>query len=52
MKKVATEHPHVVSVVEVLGVSVVAVEPQAVLVVFDIEHVQVAIAVGFVRYAL
>ena len=47
MKKVAAEHPHVLGVVEVLGVGVVAVEPQAVLVVFDVEHVRVAIAVSF-----
>jgi len=52
MKKVAAEHPHVLGVVEVLGVGVVAVEPQAVLVVFDVEHVRVAIAVSFVRDAL
>lgn len=47
MKKVATEHPHVVSVVEVLGVGIVAVEPETVLIAFDVEHVRVAVAVGF-----
>ena len=52
MKKVATEHPHVVGVVEVVRVRIVAVEPQAVLVVFDVEHVRVTIAVGFVPAAL
>lgn len=52
MKKVATEHPHVVGIVEIVRVRIVAVEPQTVLVMFDVEHVRVTITIGFVPDAL
>ena len=51
IKKVAAEHPPVVAIPEVVGVAVVAVQPQAVLVVFDVEDLEVAIGVRFVRDA-
>jgi len=40
------EHPTVVSVPDVVRVAVVAVQPQFVVVVFDIEHVQVAVRIS------
>jgi hypothetical protein len=52
MKKVAAEHPDVLGVVDVVRVGIVAVEPETVLVAFDVEHVRVTIAVGFVPNAL
>ncbi len=50
MKRVATqEHPAVVAIPEVVRVAVVAVEPLlAVVVALDVEHVEVAIRVGYV----
>lgn len=52
MKRVATEHPLVVSVPEVVRVAVVAVQPQVIVVVFDVEDLEVAIGVRFVRSAI
>jgi len=41
----AGEHPAILGVPEVRGVAIVRVEPPIVVVVFHIEHVQVAVGV-------
>ena len=41
----AGEHPAVVGIPRVVGVAVVAVEPPAIVVVFDIEHVEIAVGI-------
>lgn len=41
----AGEHPAVVGIPHVVGVAVVAVEPPAIVVVFDIEHVLIAVGI-------
>ena len=51
-KIVAGKHPDLVAVVEVLGVGIVAVQPEPVVIVFDVEDLEVAIRVGNVRDAL
>lgn len=48
----AGEHPDLVAIVEVLGVGIVAVQPESVVIVFDVEDLEVAIRVGNVRNAL
>jgi len=48
----AGKHPDIVAVVEVLGVGIVAVQPEPVVIAFDVEHLEVAIRVGSVRNAL
>ena len=39
------EHPLVVSIPDVVGVVIVAVEPQTIIIVFHVEHVQVTVRV-------
>jgi hypothetical protein len=41
-----TEHPTVVRVPDVVGVVVVAVEPETILVMLDVEDLEVAVRVG------
>ena len=45
------EHPLVVSVPDVVGVIVVAVQPPIIVVVVDFEHVEVAVRIGTVQDA-
>ncbi|MGA2666841.1 MAG: hypothetical protein ABSE91_01965 [Patescibacteria group bacterium] len=52
MKKVAAERPPVVAIPDVVGVTIVAVEPTSVLVAFDVEHLEVAVGVRQVQNAL
>ncbi|MBI3495481.1 hypothetical protein HY065_02550 [Candidatus Berkelbacteria bacterium] len=52
MKTVATEHPTVVAVPGVVRVAVVTVEPQVIVVMFDVEDLGVAIGVSFVKSAV
>jgi len=52
MKIVAAEHPTVVAIPEVVGVTVVAVEPQVVVIAFDVEDLELAVGIRFVRDAL
>jgi len=50
MKPVATdEHPAVVAIPDVVGVVIVGVEPTGIIVVFDVEHVRVAIGIRIVQ---
>ena len=49
--QLAGEHPDLVTAVEVLGVGIVAVQPEPVLIAFDVEDLEVAVRVGFVRDA-
>ena len=51
MKRVSgeDEHPAVVGDPEVVWVIIVGVEPQLVVVVIDVEHIEVAIRVGYVK---
>ena len=42
------EHPAIVSVPDIVGVAVVAVQPPFVIVVVDFEHVRVAVRIGTV----
>ena len=50
MKTVATqEHPAVVAIPVVVRVVPIRVEPTVVVVVFDVEHVRVAVGIGIVR---
>ena len=53
MKRVATQkHEPVVSVPEVVGMAVVTIQPQlAVVVPLDVEHLEVAVRVGFMQSA-
>lgn len=44
----ADEHPVVVAIPDVVGVVVVAVQPRAVIIAFHVEHLEVAIRVGYV----
>ena len=47
MKRVsAAEHPTVVGIPLVVGVAIVRVEPDAVLVAFDVKHIEVAIGIS------
>jgi|TARA_Y100000310_G_scaffold163662_1_gene163484 hypothetical protein len=48
----ADEHPSVVRIPDVVGVTIVAVEPELVLVTLDVEHVEVAVRVRFMRSAV
>ncbi len=52
MKKIAAERPAVVAVPEVVRVAVVAVEPATVVIAFNIEHLEVAVGIRQVRYAV
>lgn len=53
MERVARhEDPAVVRIPDVVGIAVIAVEPQPVLVAFDVEHVRVAIRVSNVQSAI
>ena len=54
MKRVSgeDEHPTIVGVPEVVGVIIVGVDPQLVVVVIDIEHIEVAVRVGYVKSAI
>ena len=47
-KRVAgtNEHPAIAGIPDVVGVVVVAVEPQTIIIVFDVEHVEVAVRVA------
>jgi len=50
MKIVATqEHPAVVAIPVVVGVVPIRIEPTVVVVVFDVEHVRIAVGIGIVR---
>lgn len=51
MKRVATEDPDVVGIPLIVGVGIVGVEPHPVGVVFEVEHVRVAIGVGLLCIA-
>ena len=48
MKRLARldKHPTVVAVPEVVGTTIVGIQPEIVLVAFDVEHVQVAVRVS------
>ena len=46
MKRVSNEDPTIVRIEDVLRIEPIRVQPQAVIVVFNIEHVQVAVGVG------
>lgn len=49
MKRFATsEDPAVIAIPEVVGVAIVAVQPQAIVVVFHLEHLEVAVRIGYV----
>ncbi len=50
MKRISRsdEHPVVVSIPEVVGIVVVAVQPPLVVVVVDFEHLQVVVRIGTV----
>ena len=52
MKRFAAESPPVVSVPEVVSVTVVAVEPASVVIAFDVEHLEIAIGIRCMRRAL
>ena len=53
MKKVATDEDEaIISIPEVVRVAVVAVEPAIIVVVFDIEHIEVAVRVRCVWRAV
>jgi hypothetical protein len=53
MKRVAAdEHHTVVSIPEIVGIAVVAVEPETVVIVFDVPHVEVAVRVSKIRRAV
>ncbi len=52
MKRVATEDPEVVGIPLIVGVGIVGVEPHTVGVVFEVEHVRVAVGVGPLCIAL
>lgn len=54
MKRVSgkTEHPPIVAVPEVARTTVVGVEPEVIVIVFDIEHVEIAVRVGCVQDAI
>ena len=46
MKPVATgEHPAVVAIPDVVGVVPIGVEPTVIVVVFDVEHVRIAVGI-------
>ena len=49
-KRVATgEDPNVVSIPDIVGIVIVRIEPRfAVIVPLDVEHVQIAIGIGYV----
>lgn len=50
MRRFATDkHEAVVSIPDVVRVAVVSVEPQPIVVVFDVEHVEVAVRVRSVQ---
>jgi len=52
-ERIATdEHEAVVSIPDVVGVAIVGVEPLLVAVVLHVEHVEVAVRVGYVRCAV
>lgn len=40
------EHPLIVGIPDVVGVIIVAVEPQAIVIVFHVEHVEVAVRIA------
>ena len=42
------KHPAIVSVPEIVGVAVIAVQPPLIIVVVDFEHLQVAVRIGTV----
>jgi len=48
IKRVAgtDEHPLVVGIPDVVGIAVIAVEPEAIVIVFDVEHVEVAVRIA------
>ncbi|KKS75212.1 MAG: hypothetical protein UV48_C0016G0003 [Candidatus Azambacteria bacterium GW2011_GWA2_42_9] len=46
------EHPAVVSIPEVVGVAIVAVQPPLVVVAIDTEHLWVAVRIGNVQNAV
>jgi hypothetical protein len=50
VRRVAGQHEHeaIVGVPEVVGVAVVPVQPQLVVVMFDVEDVAVAVTIGCV----
>lgn len=41
----AGEHPAVVGIPLVVGVAVVRVEPPTIVIVFDVEHVEIAVGI-------
>jgi hypothetical protein len=45
MMQFAHKHPTIVAVPEVVGVAIVAVEPQVIAVALHIEHVEIAIRI-------
>lgn len=51
MKRVATEDPEIVGIPLIVGVGIVGVEPHAIRVVFEVEHVRIAIGVGLLCIA-
>lgn len=53
MRFATQEHPAIVSVPEVVRVAVVSIEPElAIVIPLDIEHVEVAVRVGYIQNAI
>jgi len=48
MKQLSEKYPPVLGIPAILGVVIVGVEPTIIAVVFDIEHIQIAVRVGIV----
>ena len=46
MKRVSNEDPTVVGIEDILRIEPIRVQPQVIIVVFNIEHVQIAVRVG------
>ncbi len=47
IKRVATdEHPAIVRIPDVVRMTIVVVQPPVIVIVFDVEHVQIAVRVG------
>lgn len=53
MKRVARpEHETIVGIPDIVRIAVVAVEPQAVIIPFHVEHVEIAVRVGNIQNAV
>ncbi len=53
MKRVAThEHPAGIGIPPVVGMTIVRVQPEVVAIALDVEHVEIAVRIGFVQDAI